>query len=178
MSFRKPSRLTLPSGVVIRESDSRDASDIASLFSREYGGDATTLEPLIEQELKRASMGLIQRKVYVAERGDQIIGYGRSGRLDRQAIKGSRGLDPGWYLLGLVVHSKERRCGIGHALTAFRLKKMRKLSPIVYYFAAHDNAATIALHESFGFQLVETDFHHPNPIFKDGEGLLFRKTGG
>lgn len=57
----------------------------------------------------------------------------------------------GWYLLGLVVDQGWRRRGIGEALTRTRMAWVAQRADHLYYFTAHGNRASQALHERLGF---------------------------
>jgi ribosomal protein S18 acetylase RimI-like enzyme len=70
----------------------------------------------------------------------------------------------GWYLLGVVVHPKWRRRGIGAALTRERMRWVAQRATEIYYFTHRNNRASQALHERFGFVNVLGDWIPPGGI--------------
>ena len=60
----------------------------------------------------------------------------------------------GHYLGGVVIAEECRRRGIGLLLTRGRLDWIARRASEAFYFTNEHNAASIALHEPFGFRLV------------------------
>ncbi len=115
------------------------------------------------------------RLLVVAERGGDVIGYGRMLRFVPDFGAPSDIAPEGYYLMGgLVVHATHRRAGVGTALTRARLDWISQRSDAAWYFANARNAASIALHEPFGFDEVTRSFVVPRVDFDGGEGILFR----
>ena len=111
--------------------------------------------------------------VFVAELDGQVIGYGRTGYLDKEH-GGAAGKSPvGWYLTGLVVDPRFRRHGVGARLTANRLAWISERSGLAYYFANARNRVSIALHERFGFTETARGPELCGQSFLGGEGILF-----
>jgi ribosomal protein S18 acetylase RimI-like enzyme len=76
--------------------------------------------------------------------------------------------------MGMVVHPDHRRQGAGAALTRARIDWISTRADAAWYFANARNAASIALHEPFGFEEVTRSFFYPRVDFDGGEGILFR----
>ena len=76
---------------------------------------------------------------------------------------------PGYYLMGLVVRPDHRRQGVGAALTRARIDWILKRADAAWYFANARNAASIALHEPFGFEEVMRSFFYPQVIGRFGK---------
>jgi aminoglycoside 6'-N-acetyltransferase I len=108
----------------------------------------------------------------VADVGREVVGYAYAGWA---AVDG---LPQGFYLLGLVVGDHFRRRGIGHALTAARLRWIRERADVAYYFANDRNTATIDLHAAFGFRELRRGISVPGVTFSGGSGVLFATTLG
>ncbi len=159
----------------IRPAVERDAEAVSEIFCQVYDANMDKVFPLIEKEFKWLSMGIVPRHVFVAEHAGKVIGYGRSGRLTKEALKDARSMPIGWYLMGIVVLPEMRRRGIARALTRERLKVMKKISRVIYYFCNKDNEASIRLHEEFSFKVHSRDFYYPTRDFGPGEGVLFRR---
>ena len=109
------------------------------------------------------------RLLVVAECADDVIGYGRVMRFVPPPLAPA-----GYYLMGMVVHPDHRRRGVATALTQARLDWISKHADEAWYFANARNAASIALHEPFGFEEVTRSFFYPRVDFDRGDGVLFR----
>ena len=114
------------------------------------------------------------RLLVVAECADEVIGYGRVLRFVPQPDAPTDIAPAGYYLMGLVVHADHRRQGVGAALTRARIDWISTRADAAWYFANARNAASIALHEPFGFEEVTRSFFYPQVDFDGGEGILFR----
>jgi len=116
------------------------------------------------------------RLLVVAERAGDVVAYGRVLRFEPEPDSPIDIAPAGYYLMGLVVHSDHRREGMGAALTQARIDWISRRATEVWYFANAHNAASIALHEAFGFEEVTRSFFYPRVDFDRGEGILFRLT--
>lgn len=114
------------------------------------------------------------RLLVVAERAEEVIGYGRVLRFVPEPDAPADIAPSGYYLMGLVVHPDRRRRGVAAALTQARLDWISKHADGAWYFANSRNAASIALHAPFGFEEVTRSFCYPRVDFDRGEGVLFR----
>ncbi len=114
------------------------------------------------------------RLLVVAERAEDVIGYGRVLRFVPEPDAPADIAPSGYYLMGLVVHPDHRRRGVAAALTRARLEWISKHADEAWYFANARNAASIALHAPFGFDEVTRSFVYPRVDFDLGEGVLFR----
>ena len=114
------------------------------------------------------------RLLVVAERAEDVIGYGRVLRFVPEPDAPADIAPSGYYLMGLVVHPDHRRRGVAAALTQARLEWISKHADEAWYFANARNAASIALHAPFGFEEVTRSFLYPRVDFGLGEGVLFR----
>ena len=114
------------------------------------------------------------RLLVVAERADEVIGYGRVLAFVPGADAPPDIAPPGYYLMGLAVHPDHRRKGVATGLTHARLDWISERANEAWYFANARNAASIALHGPFGFEEVTRSFFYPRVDFDRGEGILFR----
>ena len=114
------------------------------------------------------------RLLVVAERAEDVVGYGRVLRFVPEPDAPADIAPSGYYLMGLVVHPDHRRRGVAAALTRARLEWISKHASDAWYFANAHNAASIALHAPFGFKEVTRAFVYPRVDFDRGEGVLFR----
>jgi len=110
----------------------------------------------------------------VAEWDGSVAGFGKCRRHARTSADPPNAGPEGWYLAGLIVDGRFRRRGIGRALTADRLAWIAERAAVAYYFANARNAASVALHEPFGFREITRDFSLPGAEFEGGAGILFR----
>ena len=114
------------------------------------------------------------RLLVVAERADEVIGYGRVLAFVPEHDAPPDIAPPGYYLMGLAVHPDHRRKGVATALTHARIDWISERANEAWYFANARNVASIALHASFGFDEVTRSFFYPRVDFDRGEGILFR----
>ena len=114
------------------------------------------------------------RLLVVAECADDVIGYGRVMRFVPEPEAPSDIAPAGYYLMGMVVHPDHRRRGVGAALIQARIDWSARRADALWYFANARNAASIALHEPFGFAEVTRSFFYPRVDFDRGDGVLFR----
>ena len=115
-----------------------------------------------------------EHHLVVVERRGEIIGYGRARLFEPEPQALADTAPRGYYLTGVFVAPNERRAGIGAALTQARLNWISDRAADAWYFANARNAASIALHERFGFEEVTRHFSFPGLTFDGGEGILFR----
>ena len=102
------------------------------------------------------------RLLVVAECADEVIGYGRVLRFVPEPDAPGNSAPAGYYLMGMVVHPDHRRKGAGAALTQARIDWISRRADAAWYFANARNAASIALHESFGFEEVTRSSSTPD----------------
>lgn len=114
------------------------------------------------------------RLLVVADTADEVIGYGRVLRFVPEPDAPTDIAPAGYYLMGMVVHLDHRRKGVGAALTQARIDWVSERAEAAWYFANERNAASIALHEPFGFEEVTRSFFYPRVDFDRGGGILFR----
>lgn len=114
------------------------------------------------------------RHLVVAERAEEVIGYGRVLRFEPEPDAPTDIAPAGYYLMGMVVRPDHRREGVGASLTKARIDWISGRADEVWYFANARNAASIELHASFGFEEVRRSFFYPRVDFDRGEGILFR----
>lgn len=155
--------------VEIRGLEPEDVSATAVLLAEREG-----LSSARAGRIVASWIGTGDRLVHIAERGGQVCGYGKAEWLDPGAQGGSG--PAGWYLAGLVVAPSARRHGVGRLLTQSRLTSLASRTREVWYFANTRNAATIRLHEEFGFAQQDRDFAIPGVSFEGGDGVLFRRV--
>ena len=98
------------------------------------------------------------RLLVVAERAEEVIGYGRVLRFVPEPDAPADIAPSGYYLMGLVVHPDHRRRRVAAALTQARLDWISKHADDAWYFANARNAASIALHAPFGFEEATRSF--------------------
>jgi ribosomal protein S18 acetylase RimI-like enzyme len=115
-----------------------------------------------------------EHQLVVAESGGVISGYGRARLFEPEPEAPVDTAPRGYYLSGVFVSPSERRTGIGAALTQARLDWISERAADAWFFANARNAASIALHERFGFEEVTRRFSYPGLRFDGGEGILFR----
>jgi ribosomal protein S18 acetylase RimI-like enzyme len=115
-----------------------------------------------------------EHRLVVAESGGAISGYGRASLFEPEPEAPVDTAPRGYYLTGVFVHPSQRRTGIGAALTQARLDWISERAADAWFFANARNAASIALHERFGFEEVTRRFSFPGLRFDGGEGILFR----
>jgi ribosomal protein S18 acetylase RimI-like enzyme len=103
-----------------------------------------------QQTLMRTVRDGKQRALFVAEAQGKVVGYGRVvfAKADPTMPNAA---PSGWYLLGLVVDHGWRRRGIGEALTRARMTWVAQRADQLWYFTAHENRASQALHQRLGF---------------------------
>lgn len=115
-----------------------------------------------------------ERLLLVAEVGGVVAAFGQAHRLDEHPVDHA---PAGWYLTGVTVLPDHRRSGLAHRLTAARLAWIAERSDAAWYFANAHNAASIRLHEGFGFVEVSRAPSIHGVSFDDGEGVLLRRVG-
>jgi ribosomal protein S18 acetylase RimI-like enzyme len=115
-----------------------------------------------------------EHHLVVAESRGGIIGYGRARLFEPEPQALSDTAPRGYYLTGVFVAPNERHAGVGAALTEARLDWISGRAADAWFFANARNAASIALHERFGFEAVTRHFFFPGLTFDGGEGILFR----
>jgi L-amino acid N-acyltransferase YncA len=151
----------------IRLAESRDAPQVAAIYAPAIVGSAISFEtepPTAEEMESRIAsvLSFAPWLVSVTRDGgaERVEGYVYASRhRDRPAY--------GWCVdVAIYVHQDARRAGVGRALYASLFALLR----LQGFHAAHagitlPNAASVGIHESFGFQLVGV---YPRVGFKCG----------
>nr|WP_216645294.1 GNAT family N-acetyltransferase [Isoptericola halotolerans] len=120
------------------------------------------------------------RLVVVAEvgaggaHGPAVVGWGKTHQHPRPD-----GVAPaGHYLGGVTVDPAWRRRGIATALTAARMAWVADRADRVHYVVNAANAASVALHERWGFHEVARAAAFHGVTFAGGDGLLMAADVG
>jgi ribosomal protein S18 acetylase RimI-like enzyme len=93
------------------------------------------------------------RQMFVAKANGQVVGYGRV--IELAADEAGPGTPAGCYLSGVLVDPAWRGRGIATALTRARLRWAFAHTDTVFYVAGADNAASLHVHATLGFQEVK-----------------------
>ena len=163
---------SLPGELSVRPATPDDAEAIGRISAEREGGVVSEHSQGFIREL-RDTVARGSSMVLVAEAGGEVIGFGRARHFDKESGSSEGKAPVGWYLTGVVVDPRFRRCGVGDRLTAERLKWISERSGSAYYFANSGNRVSIALHERFGFTEVARGPEFCGVTFTGGEGVLF-----
>ena len=160
----------MTSGYVIREGHEADIGQCVALaLVAAPERRASDWRSSIARDIENGEHFLV-----VAERRDDVVGYGRARLFEPEPQAPVDTAPRGYYLTGVFVVPHERHAGIGTALTQARLDWIRTRAADAWFFANARNAASIALHERFGFEEVTRHFSVPGLTFEGGKGILFR----
>ncbi|MFZ1410569.1 MAG: GNAT family N-acetyltransferase [Micropruina sp.] len=118
------------------------------------------------------SLDADDRATFVALVDGRVAGYGTAGWFAPRDRDPDSAMPEGWYLLGLVVHARCRRRGVGRQLTVARLRWLQQRTDRAWYFASSANRPSIDLHAELGFQLMATNIEVPGVSFTVS-GLLY-----
>ena len=163
-----------PADLVIRQARDADVRGIARLVAARSGKRVAETRSTIQSEFARMAVDPTPRKLLcVAESGGRIVGFGRATLVETARLSGSRGLEDGWYLMGVLVAPALRGRGVAWRLTDWRLRRIRARADQAFYFANARNQVSVALHRGFGFEELTREFAFPNVTFSGGEGILF-----
>lgn len=111
-----------------------------------------------------------ERLLLVAVIDGRIGGFAQAHGLDEDP----EGHAPaGIFLTGVTVLPQHRRAGLARAFTSARLDWIAERADEAWYFAAVENAASIRMHEAFGFVEVSRGPSIHGVTFET-EGVLFR----
>jgi len=154
--------------VVVEPLAERHLDACVALAVQREGGDPTAWRAVFE-----GGLGATDRATFVGMIDGHLVGYSTVAWLAPGIGHPTSAAPDGWYLLGLVVDPRFRRRGVGHRLTAERLRWLVGRTDRVWYFANSTNRASIDLHTGFGFGLRAEDLEFPGVSFTDGAGLLF-----
>ncbi len=155
----EPDRRSTPlPGVSIRPARHADAPELVRIHVEREKTAPEPVLPLVQDEIRAMETGE-ERYVCVAELEGRVVAYARCGRM---RWKQRSPLPHGWYLTGVAVSEAFRRRGVGRLLTEHRLAWLDKRTDTVYYFAAEANRPSIALHEPYGFKVVESGLTVPD----------------
>jgi len=111
--------------------------------------------------------------LFVAEADGAVRAFARVELIGTDDGTPATSAPDGWYLSGIVVEERWRRRGIGTALTRARLDWLAGRATRVHYIANAANAASIRMHEQFGFREIARGITAPGVTFENGEGVLF-----
>jgi len=157
----------------IRLATAADAPCLASLRVLRRGSPPQALA-WAKRGVERSSRANPTYRLLVAEREGEVLGYGVATRFKPPEGSPENVAPAGLYLMGLIVHPEHRRQGAGAALVASRLDWIYEQDELAYYFGDDANTATVALHNSFGFQPVTQDFWVPGLADPDEPMTLYR----
>ena len=154
--------------VLVEPLAQRHLDACVALAVQREGGDPAAWRTALEGGIEATD-----RASFVALVDGHLVGYSTVAWLAPGIGHPNSAAPDGWYLLGLVVDPRFRRRGVGHRLTAERLRWLVGRTDRVWYFANSTNRASIDLHTGFGFGLRAEDLEFPGVSFTDGAGLLF-----
>jgi ribosomal protein S18 acetylase RimI-like enzyme len=159
-------------GLIIRPPRAEDFEPLGRITAARQGGDPAAHATALERFPRGAGAG--RSLLLVAELEGAVVGFGKCRHFEPPADAPPDTGPEGWYLAGLIVDERCRRRGIGRRLTEARLAWIAARAGEAYYFANAQNAASIALHRTFGFREIARHFTLPGATFEGGEGILFR----
>ena len=165
-------RQTTLRDLLIRPAKVSDSQELGIIQAEREGGVSAIHAVKIEQAINswtKTSQGII----LVAKYDNKLVGLAKIKYFSPAPASPSNAAPAGWYLSGVIVRSKYRRCGVGQALTQARLEWITARASCAYYFANAQNQVSIALHNKFGFKELTRDFTHPGVTFTGGVGILF-----
>lgn len=151
---------------VVRPAVAADLDACAALSQDRNGGELDAWFGRLAVDLDDPEAHLV-----VAEVDGVVAGHATARWLSFDAEL-ARNVTDGWYLTGLLVDPAHRRGGLGRRLVEARLDWLGPRAEQVWYFANGRNAASIVLHERFGFREVRRDFDVPGVAFSKGGGVL------
>ena len=154
---RKEPREALPG---LRHAVPEDVETIAAV--NDASGRASNASSL--EEAVRDPM----RAVMVAVVGGVVVGWAKTHHFE----EADDSAPPGHYLGGLTVLPDYRRAGIASLLTEARLDWIWSRTHVAWYMLNADNAASIRLHERWGFREVARGSRFHSTTFT-GTGVLF-----
>lgn len=99
---------------------------------------------------ERAFEERVDRLALVATHEGRVVGFAKT----HHHLEADGVAPAGHYLGGVVVADQWRRRGIGLLLTRDRLDWIAHRASEAFYFTNEHNAASIALHDRFGFRFV------------------------
>ena len=154
-----------PVRALIREATHDDLDSLAAIrlavVTRTREDWATVIDKALDDD----------RLLLVAEIDGEIGAFAQSHYLEEHPVDHG---PAGFYLTGVTVIPAHRRTGLGRTLTAARLDWIGQRADTAWFFASADNAASIRLHEEFGFGEVCRGPVIHGVTFDSGEGILFR----
>jgi ribosomal protein S18 acetylase RimI-like enzyme len=159
----------LPEGFIVREGTPGDVDACVALLMAVRGGQQSEWLPMFERTLAADD-----KILFVAEVGDEIVGYARAVTYVSGADAPPDVVPDGIYLMGLVVAEGWRRRGVAEQLTTTRMQWGWARADVVWYFASAENRASLDLHGRLGFREVTRDFSYPGLTFTGGIGVLCR----
>ncbi|MBM3494018.1 MAG: GNAT family N-acetyltransferase [Armatimonadetes bacterium] len=158
--------------VVIRRADDEDCPRVGDISAARGGYDPVERAErarLFVRDKQAEGMGVL----FVAEADGAVRAFARVELIGTDDGTPATSAPDGWYLSGIVVEERWRRRGIGTALTRARLDWLAGRATRVHYIANAANAASIRMHEQFGFREIARGITAPGVTFENGEGVLF-----
>lgn len=168
----------MPAGLVFRVAEERDLEGVVSLmYERNPTQDRTAIVRQTEREI---ALNVSDPKywLFVADLDGQVVGFARCYH--------STGLPPGkarfpspegWYWMGLMVDSSLRRRSVGRFLYENLTRDLKGRGAYeVYSMVDVENAASVRMHERFGFEEVERGHGFLNIDFAGSSGILYRRA--
>ena len=123
-----------PVVVVVREATLGDVEACVRIMMAREAGSQERRQARLRQCVESEAEGF-----FVAEVDRNIAGFGRVQVLTPPPHAPPNGIPLGWYLIGVMVDSRWRRCGVGDALTTARLGWVWQRADEVWYFANAKN---------------------------------------
>lgn len=145
--------------------DPRDVSAAAHLATGVYGGDPDAWRARLTRTLQQPSSLFA-----MAEVDGEVAGYGKAAHCT--PVDDADPAPAGRYLTGLIVAPHWRRCGVGEALTRWRVQRIHDDGESAYFFTNVRNAASIALHAQLGFVEIGRASSYLGEPFTGGSGVL------
>lgn len=158
-------------GFRIRPAGPQDVDAVVELW---FERDPRPLDELRERASRWFARDQDDDLHVVAEVAGRAVAWARATWMDATEGAPENCVPAGWYLLGLNVGPRMRRCGLGRALTAARLDWLRGRSDTVWYFTNSKNRASLELHASFGFVEARRGVWFPGISGPDAEIVLLR----
>lgn len=154
-------------GAEVRLATAADLDAVAELAISRAAGEH-------EQWVKRLTEDLVdhERGLWVADRGGEVIGYGRVHRFKPAPDAPPLTAPAGFYLSGLGVSESNRRQGLGRAITRARLEWIAARATEAWFFTNARNEISLRLHAQLGFREVTRAFVFPGVEFEGGTGVL------
>jgi len=152
---------------MVRPATPADLDAVAQMVISRAGGEHEARVQQLAADLTDPDRGL-----WVADRGGEVVGYGRAHRFQADPDAPPLTAPDGYYLIGLGIAEECRRQGLGRAITRARLEWIASRAPEAWYFTNARNEISLRLHAELGFRPVTQDFVFPGVEFEGGLGVL------